>query len=100
MSNAYILKTLTTGNSVWAPYSYLLQRVFFLNCTASQGLYGWLLLPGGRSVSFNIDPELGEVLVGKLGPLEFYRPETEQERIDRECGEEEAAYEAYYANNY
>lgn len=92
-------RLITTGDPVSPSFHYLLQRVFHLNFTAA-GLYGWLLLPGGHSVSFNVDPEEGEVLAGKLGPLEFYRPETKQERRDREDAEGEAAFEAYWADRY
>lgn len=95
-----IQQLITTGKPVSPSFHYLLQRAFHLNYTSAAGLYGWLLLPGGRSVCFNVDADEGEVLVGKLGPLEFYRLETDQERQDREDGWAEAAYEAYQASRY
>lgn len=91
---------ITIGNPVSPSFHYLLQRIFHLNYTNAAGFYGWLLLPGGHSVSFNVDADEGEVLAGKLGPLKFYRPETEQERQDREEGWAEAAYEVYQAAGY
>jgi len=88
-----IRQLITTGEPVSPSFHYLLQHVFHLNCTAA-GFYGWLLLPGGYSVSFNVDPELEDVLAGKFGPLEFYRPATDEERREREEAWAWANYEA------
>lgn len=62
--------------------------------------YGWLRLPGGCYLSFGLEPEYDERLVGQWGPLQLTRPETAEERQDREEGEAEEAFTEQELNRY
>lgn len=52
--------------------------------------YAWLRLPGGRYLSFGMEPEYDERLVAQWGPFQLTRQETAEERQDREEAEAEA----------
>ena len=94
------LRYLATTNEPGARF-YSFQRVVSLNYNAAAGgCWGWVLLPNGRSIAWNLPAETGETEVARWGIFGYYRPETPQEERDRLEGEEEAAYEAWCADFY
>jgi len=74
----------------------------FFNCnfTNRAGLVAWVLLPGDYSISINCPADEGTTLAFSIGPVDFFRPMTEQEIEDEEDAAEEAAYLAWCAEAY
>lgn len=60
----------------------------------------WYVRAGSGFLAYGLPADYDEVVVWQAGPLMLTRAETDEEREDREAGEEEAAYEAYVADYY
>jgi hypothetical protein len=71
-----------------------------LNVSALGGLYGWLLLPRGWAISYNVDPELEERVVWERGQFTLTRPETEDEYLERQYEYDEWVMEQRDLNRY
>lgn len=62
--------------------------------------YAWLRLPNNGFISYGLEPDYDERLVIAWGPFCLTRPETEQERLDREDDEADQAFMEYELNRY
>ena len=62
--------------------------------------FGFLRLPKGLILSWGLDTDYDERQVAAVGPLSLTRPETDQEREEREEGEAIAAWEERELNRY
>lgn len=93
------MRYLATTNDSWAKH-FSFQRLICFNYTVAAGFYGWILLPFGRSIAWNVDAEEGDYEVARWGVFNYCRPETDEEKQDRLEGEAEAAWEAYQAEWY
>ena len=62
--------------------------------------YGWLPLGWGRYLSWGLGADRHERISWSCGPLAVTRPETEEERLEREEGEAEDALMEYEHNRY
>jgi hypothetical protein len=76
------------------------QRIFSCNIDCNGKLFGWILLPNDRAISWNVEPEEGETIAFEFGPFVITRPETDQEKEDREIGEAELAWEQQFADRW
>ena len=63
-------------------------------------VYAWLRLPGWRFISWNVPPDYDERVVWQCGSLVVTRPETSEERDEREQDQAEAAAEDHELNRY
>jgi hypothetical protein len=73
-----------------------------LQCTTATGLYGWLFLWGGLCLCLGLGPgpDDEEVEVWRCGDLYLTRPETDQERDDREEARAEELFCLHEMNRY
>jgi len=60
----------------------------------------WYVRAGSGFLAYGVPADDDERIIWQAGPLVLTRAETDEEREDREAGEEEAAYEAYVADYY
>ena len=60
----------------------------------------WYLRAGSGFLAWGTPADYDEVVVWQAGPLVLTRAETEEERVDREWAEEEAAYLDSIADYY
>jgi hypothetical protein len=72
-----------------------------VNCTASYGLTGWIMLPGGLSISWRVkeDPSQ-EKEIWRLGPLSVARSLTSEELEEYEENQAILAWEERELNRY
>ena len=75
----------------WVPWA--------LHAPAKVPPFGWLKLPAGRFLALNC-VDYDDVVVWSFGPLALVRPETDEERADREDAEAEASFMAVEANRF
>jgi len=73
---------------------------FNCNFTNRAGLVAWILLPGDWSVSIGCGADEGTTIAFSVGPVDFFRPMTEEETQEEEYAAEEAAYHAWCAEAY
>jgi hypothetical protein len=76
----------------WIPWGF--------HAPAHRKPYGWIMLPGDWAFSWNLGADTEERVVWEFGPLCLTRPETPQEREEREEGEAIAAWEERELNRY
>jgi hypothetical protein len=62
--------------------------------------YGWLRLPGDLCLALNLDADYDERVLWTRGPLVLTRPETDEERQEREEGWAEEAAMEHELNRY
>ena len=63
-------------------------------------IHGYVRLPGWHFLSWNMEPDAEERIVWSLGSLVLTRPETAEEKEEREEGEAQAWAEVVEANRY
>lgn len=62
--------------------------------------YAWLKLPGWHYLVYGLGADRDERVVVELGPWCIVRPETEEEAVEREREEAEAAWDDLELNRY
>lgn len=84
-----------------SPYPFTMPRnwPFSLRLGGRYG-FAFLSLPGGHAIAWNLENEPEERTVWQFSKLTLTRLETDEEKEDRLMGEEEAAYEEWYADFY
>lgn len=70
----------------WVPWNLELRHATFGHDAGCLIWYGWLLL-GPLTLTFNMEPESDEHPLLRVGPFTLARPETDEERKEREYWE-------------